>query len=194
MSNKNSNTPDKKQKTRDTRTTLADIIQDAQDIIENLEDDVPAEALNVLESVDDDIEKLEDTVEDNEGSLPDGFEDNVQAAQDDIENLQETLNLAGAGREVIARAEDLEDTVEAIEDRIADVHDHYGVKVGNDPIEFFDEESPTAEEILARFGKDTDDALVEKGTENTYSGDDEVPLGGPGIERFTAEPRTDGNS
>jgi hypothetical protein len=129
-----------------------------------------------------------------DGDLPDGFEADVQTVQDNVQSLQETLNIAGAEREVIARAEDLDDTVENVEDRAADARDRYGVKVGTAPVEFFDDETPTAEDILDRFGEDTDDVLVEKGTENTYSGDDEVPLGGRGIERFEAEPRTDGNS
>lgn len=176
---------------------LADTIQTAQDIVEALEEDVPVNALELLETVDDDVEALEDAVEHadlEDGGLPEGFEADVQAAQGDLKNLQETLNVAGAEREVIARAENLKDTVETVENRAADAHDQYGVKVGTAPVEFFDEESPTAKDILARFGEDTDDVLVEKGTENTYSGDDEVPLGGPGIERFAVEPRTDGNS
>lgn len=181
----------------DAQAPLADTIQTAQDTIEGLEDDVPVDALEPLETVEEDVEVLEDAVEHadpEDGGLPEGFEADVQTAQDDVQSLQETLNVAGADREVIARAEDLEDTVETVEDRAADARDQYGVKVGTAPVEFFDEESPTAEDILARFNEDTDDVLVERGTENTYSGDDEVPLGGPGIERFEAEPRTDGNS
>jgi hypothetical protein len=177
--------------------TLTDTIQTAQDTIEGLEDDVPVDALELLETVEEDIEALEDAVEHadpEDGDLPDGFEADVQTVQDNVESLQETLNIAGTDREVIARAEDLDDIVEDVEDRAADARDRYGVKVGTAPVEFFDEESPTAEVILDRFGEDTDDVLVERGTENTYSGDDEVPLGGRGIERFEAEPRTDGNS
>jgi len=48
---------------------------------------------------------------------------------------------------------DLEDTVETVEDRAADTRGRYGVKVGTAPVEFFNEESPTAEDILGRFGK-----------------------------------------
>jgi uncharacterized phage infection (PIP) family protein YhgE len=176
---------------------LTDTIQTAQDIIEDLEDNVPVDALELLETVDDDVETLEDALrhaDPEDGSLPEGFEGDVQTAQDDIQSLQEMLNVAGADREVIARTEDLDDTVETVEDRAADVRDQYGVKVGTAPVEFFDEESPTAKDILTRFDEGTDDVLVEKGTENTYSGDDEVPLGGPGTERFDVEPRTDGNS
>lgn len=173
---------------------LAATIQEGQNIIENVEDDVPAEALQELEAVEDGVERLEDGIEDGDDTLPGGFEEDVQSAQDAIGGLQETLNVSGADRALLVKIEELEDIVETIEDRAADVHDRYGVKVGNHPVEFFDEESPTAEEILTRFGEDPDDALVEKGTENTYSGDDPVPLGGPGIERFTSEPRTPGNS
>jgi hypothetical protein len=196
MSERNSPT-DSVDEHSDTQTPLADTIQTAQDIIEALEEDVPVDALGPLETVDDDIEALEDALEHTDpesGDLPEGFEADVQSAQDDIQSLQETLNVAGADREVIARAEDLDDTVEAVEDRAADARNQYGVKVGTAPVEFFDEESPTAKDILARFGEETDDVLVEKGTENAYSGDQEVPLGGPGIERFDTEPRTDGNS
>jgi len=192
------NTPaDSAEEHSNAQATLADTIQTAQDTIEGLEDDVPVDALELLETVEEDVETLEDGVEHADaadGNLPDGFEADVQTAQDDVQSLQETLNIAGADRDVIARAEDLDDIVENVEDRAADARDRYGVKVGTAPVEFFDEESPTAEDILGRFGEDTDDVLVEKGTENTYSGDDEVPLGGPGIERFEAEPRTDGNS
>lgn len=173
---------------------LADTIQDGQDIIENVEADIPAEALEDLETVEDDIEGLEDAIEDGDDTLPEDFDADVQSTQDDVGNLQRTLNVAGADRQLVMEVEDLEDTVETIEDRAADAHDRYGVKVDDDPVEFFDEESPTAKNILSRFGEDTDDALVEEGTENTYSGDDEVPLGGRGIERFTSEPRTPGNS
>lgn len=185
------------EKHSDTQVPLADTIQTAQDTIEALEDDVPVDALELLDTVEEDIGALEDAVEhadSEDDGLPDSFEVDVQTAQDDVQSLQETLNIAGADREVIARAEELEDTVETVEDRAADARDQYGVKVGTAPVEFFDEESPTAEDILARFSEDTDDVLVERGTENTYSGDDEVPLGGHGIERFEAEPRTDGNS
>lgn len=173
---------------------LAETIQEGQNIIENVEADIPAEALEALETVEDDLEGLEDTIEDGNGTLPEGFEADVQSTQDDIGDLQKTLNLAGADRQHIMEVEDLEDTIETIEDRVADARNRYGVKVDEDPVEFFDEESPTAKDILSRFGEDTDDALVEEGTENTYSGDDPVPLGGPGIERFDSEPRTPGNS
>jgi|GEM_PF-1341034 DNA repair exonuclease SbcCD ATPase subunit len=196
MSERNS-PADSAEEYSDAQATLADTIQMAQDNIEDLEDEVPVDALELLETVEEDVEALEDAVEDADGEvdgLPDGFEADIQAAQDDVQSLQETLNLAGADRDILARAEDLEDTVETVEDRAADTRGRYGVKVGTAPVEFFNEESPTAEDILGRFGEDTDDVLVEKGTENTYSGDDEVPLGGRGIERFEAEPRTDGNS
>lgn len=175
-------------------TELADQVQDAQDIVEELEDDVPAETLEVLETVDDDLEQLEDAIEDGDGTLPEDFEADVQSTQDSIDDLQENLNLTGADRQLITKAESLDDSVETIEDRLGDTHDRYGVKVDTDPVEFFDQESPTAKEILTRFGKNNDDKLVQKDTENTYSGDDEVPLGGPGIERFTSEPRTPGNA
>lgn len=173
---------------------LAETIQDGQDIIEEVEDDVPVEALEALETVEDDLEGLEDAIEDGDNTLPEDIAADVQSTQDDINDLQETLTVGGADRHLLMKVESLEDTVESLEDRAADTHDRYGVKVDNDPVEFFDEESPTAEDILSRFEKNTDDALVEVGTENTYSGDDELPLGGPGIERFTSEPRTPGNS
>lgn len=192
MSERNS-PADSAEEHSDAQAPLADTIQTAQDTIEGLENDVPVDALELLETVGEDVEALEDVVPE-DGGLPEGFEADVQTAQDDVQSLQETLNVAGADREVIARAEDLEDTVETVEDRAADARSQYGVKVGTASVEFFDEESPTAKAILARFDEDTDDALVEKGTENTYSGDDEVPLGGHGIERFDTEPRTDGNS
>lgn len=194
---RNNSTADSDEEYRDRQAALADTIQTAQDSIEGLEDEVPVDALELLDTVEEDVETLEDAIEEggSDGSgFPDGFETDIQAAQDDVQSLQETLNVAGADREVIETAEGLEDTVETVEDRAADVRDQYGVKVGTAPVEFFDEESPTAEDILARFGENTDDVLVERGTENTYSGDDKVPLGGPGIERFEAEPRTDGNS
>jgi ABC-type transporter Mla subunit MlaD len=196
MSESNSST-DSAEEHSDAQVPLADTIQTAQDTIQGLEDDVPVDALESLETVEEDIEALEDAVEHadpDDNGLSDSFEADVQTAQDDIQNLQETLNITGADREVISRAEELEDTVETVEDRAADARDQYGVKVGTAPVEFFNEESPTAEDILARFDENTDDVLVERGTENTYSGDDEVPLGGHGIERFEAEPRTDGNS
>lgn len=196
MSERNS-PADSAEEHSDAQAPLADTLQTAQDTIEGLEDDVPVDALELLETVEEDIEALVDAVEHadpEDNGLPDSFEADVQTAQDDVQSLQETLNIAAADREVIARAEELDDTVETVEDRAADARDRYGVKVGTAPVEFFDEESPTAEDILARFSEDTDDVLVERGTENTYSGDDEVPLGGHGIERFEAEPRTDGNS
>jgi len=142
---------------------LTDTIQTAQDTIEGLKDDVPVDALELLETVEEDIEALEGAVEhadSEDDGLPDGFEADVQTAKNDVQGLQETLNIAGADRETIARAQNLEDTVETIEDRAADARDRYGVKVGNAPVEFFNEESPTAEDILARFDEDTDDVLV----------------------------------
>jgi hypothetical protein len=117
MSERNSPT-DSVDEHSDTQTPLADTIQTAQDIIEALEEDVPVDALGPPETVDDDIEALEDALEHTDpesGDLPEGFEADVQSAQDDIQSLQETLNVAGADREVIARAEDLDDTVEAVE-------------------------------------------------------------------------------
>jgi len=173
---------------------LAESIQNGQDIIESVEDNIPAAALVDLETVEDDFEALEDTVEHADGALPDDFEADVQATQDDINDLQETLATGGADPDLFREVEDLEDGVETIEDRAVDARDHYGVKVDNEPVEFFDEATPTAETILSRFGKNTDDALVEVGTENTYSGDDEVDLTDPGVERFNSEPRTPGNS
>jgi uncharacterized phage infection (PIP) family protein YhgE len=56
-------------------TTLADTIQTAQDTIERLEDDVPVDALELLETVQEDVEALEDAVEHadpEDGDLPDG--------------------------------------------------------------------------------------------------------------------------
>jgi len=173
---------------------LAESIQSGQDIIETVEEDIPADALVDLETVEDDVEALEDAVEHADGPLPDGFEADVQATQDDINDLQETLATGGADPDLFRKVEDLEDTIETIEDRAVDARERYGVKVDNEPVEFFDDASPTAEDILRRFGKDTDDALVAEGTEDTYSGDDEVDLSAPGVERFDSEPRTPGNS
>ena len=178
----------------DATTELADTIQSGQDIIESVKDDIPAEVFEHLETVEDDLERLEDGIEDGDDTLPDGFEADVQSTQDDVGTLQKNLNTSGADHDLILEVEDLEDTVETIEDRGVDARSRYGVKVDTDPVEFFDDSSPAAETILARFNKDTDDALVEKDTENTYSGDDEVDLSGPGVERFTTEPRTPGNS
>ncbi|VTT86192.1 hypothetical protein DM2_2230 [Halorubrum sp. DM2] len=173
---------------------LAESIQSGQDIIESVEDDIPANALVALETVEDDVEGLEDTVEHVDGTLPSDFEADVQATQDDVNDLQETLTTAGVDPDLFRKVEDLEDTIETIEDRAVDARDQYGVKVDNAPVEFFDEATPTAESILSRFGKNTDDALVEVGTENTYSGTDEVDLSDPGVERFTSQPRTPGNA
>lgn len=173
---------------------LAESIQSGQDIIESVEEDIPANALVDLETVEDDVEALEDALEHANGSLPDGFEADVQATQDDINDLQETLATGGANPDLFREVENLEDTIETIEDRTVDARDRYGVKIDNEPVEFFHEATPTAENILGRFGKNTDDALVEVGTENTYSGADEVDLSDPGVERFNSEPRTPGNS
>lgn len=173
---------------------IAEAIQDAQDVIEAVEEDIPASALAALEAVEEDVEDLEDALEHGEGSLPDGIEEDVQATQDDIDDLQETLATGGADPDLFRKVEDLEDKIETIEDDTVSARDKYGVKVDGEPVEFFDEVTPTAETILARFGKNTDDALVEAGTENTYSGDDEVDLSDPGVERFTSEPRTPGNA
>ncbi|MFC7043932.1 hypothetical protein [Halonotius sp. GCM10025705] len=173
---------------------LAESIQEAQDIIEALEEDIPASAFADLETVEDNIEDLEDALEHAEGSLPNGIEGDVQATQDDINDLQETIATSGADPDLFRKIEDLEDTIETVEDRTVSARDKYGVKVDGEPVEFFNEASPTAETILAQFSKNTDDALVEEGTENTYSGEDEVDLSGPGVERFSSEPRTPGNA
>lgn len=173
---------------------LVDTVQHCQDIIESVEADIPADALFDLETVEDDVETLEDALEHAGESVPDGFEADVQTTQDDINDLQQTLATNNVDPDLFREVEDLEDTIETIEDRAVDARAQYGVKVDNDPVEFFDEATPTAEAVLQRFGKNTDDALVEVGTENTYSGDDEVDLSDPGVERFTSEPRTPGNA
>lgn len=173
---------------------FAEQVQNCQDILESVEDEAPAEALLELETVEEDLERLEDGIEHAGESLSEGFEADVQTTQDDINDLQETLATGGVDPDLFREVEDMEDAVEAIEDRAVDARERYGVKVDNDPVEFFDEASPTAEDILRRFGKDTDDALVAEGTEDTYSGDDEVDLSAPGVERFDSEPRTPGNS
>lgn len=102
--------------------------------------------------------------------------------------------LASAEADTRRRAENIEDAVEGIEDAVTDQHSGYGVKVDTAPVEFFDTPTPIAEAILERFGKNTDDVLVEKGTENNYFDVNKVDLSRPSIERFTSEPRIDGNS
>jgi len=173
---------------------LAESIQNGQDIIESVEEDIPADAFEDLETVEDGLEDLEDAIEHADRPLPEDFESDVQTTQEDINGLQETLTTSGAEVALLHEIEDLEDIIETIEDRTVDARDQYGVKVDTEPVEFFDEATPTAEAILAQFGKNTDDALVEVGSENTYSGDDVVDLSDPGVERFESQRRTPGNA
>lgn len=177
------------------QTTAADVhraVEEAQAIADDLGTDVPGDAFVQLENVTNALEVLDDKAEAADGNLPEGFEDDIETVQDEIGTLQEEL--VDADGDLFRRAKDLDHAVESIEAAVAGMEAGYGVKVGNHPVEFFDEETPTAREILSRFGEATDDVLVEADTENQYSGASEVPLGGPGIERFTAEPATDGSA
>jgi archaellum component FlaC len=174
--------------------SLADLrerVQVTQDRAEKLENKLPAHARGAHKLVEDGLEVIEDDLEDSD-DVPDDMDARVQEVQNDVGDLQREL--AGADNETRQRAENLEDALEDLEDAVADQRIGYGVKVGNDPVQFFDDPRPTAKAILERFGEKSDDALVERGTENTYSGDNKVDLSGPGIERFTSEPQTGGNS
>lgn len=193
--------PDKSHESEPTFTTdggtsvrdLETTVQDAQDTIESLEDDVPAGAFTHFETVEQAVKNLEDSLEKADSAVPDSLNSEVQIAQEELTEFRK--NLAGADADLRRRVNELEDGLKSLEDATAAQKDGYGVKVGEHNVVFFDESTPKAEEVLARVNEDTDDVLVASGdSETTYSGDDRLDLSEHGIERFTAEPTTPGNS
>jgi hypothetical protein len=167
-------------------------VQKAQAVIEGLEEDVPDEAFTDFQAVERDVETLEDDLEDSDDTVPDGFEDDVQSAQEALVEFR--MQVPGADADFQRRADDLEDALEQLEDTVHARGERYGVQVGSNPVEFFENATPEATTILARFGKDTDGTLESKDDGANYSGDDPVPLAEDGIERFRYQASTPGNS
>lgn len=198
MSHEHDSTIDSRRTERNLRTDgashgdLQTPVRDAQATIEELENDVPDEAFTAFQTVEREVETLEDALEETDGGLPDNFKSNVQAAQDALVDFR--MEVPDADADFQRRADDLEDALETLEDTVHARDDRYGVQVNTDPVEFFEDSSPEATDILARFDKDTDGSLVSKDDSATYSNGDPVPLAQDGVERFRYEAKTPGNS
>jgi len=94
------------------------------------------------------------------------------------------------------QSDDTSDTTDAQQtDNTQGPDETYKVKVGTEMVNF-DDPIQTAQDIIERAdaGDPEKTELVERGTEVTYRGDDEVDLSEPGVEQFTVQTRTRGNA